>query len=164
VLTTPKQLQDEEMLVYLLRHAAAQGSAATDAVRDLTIEGLAQARSITEQFKQHSPAMDKVLCSPYNRAQQTASAVMGLFPDIVLSTDDRLEPGGDVIAALDVIEGCDVQNLLIVSHNPFLSNLLSVMVDGTMESHRVVANAALYCVSMDVVAPGCGEIVYSLEP
>lgn len=152
------------MLVYLLRHAIAQDYAATDSARDLTAEGLEQARSITEKFRQHSPAMDRVLCSPYNRAQQTASAVMTLFPNIVLSTDDSIKPEGDVYGVIDAIEGYDVQHLLIVSHNPFLSNLLSVMVDGTMESHRYVANAALYCVSMDVVAPGCGEIIYTLEP
>jgi phosphohistidine phosphatase len=57
-----------------------------------------------------------------------------------------------------------VQHLLIVSHNPFLSNLLSLMVDGTMESHRYVANATLHCLSMDIVAPGCAKIAYTLEP
>ena len=152
------------MLVYLLRHAIAEDSAATDSLRNLTAEGRAQARSVTEKFKQHSPAMDRVLCSPYNRAQQTASAVMTLFSDIDLTLDERLKPGGDVYGVLDAIEGFDVQHLLIVSHNPFLSNLLSVMVDGTMESHRYVDNATLHCVSMDVVAPGCGEIAYMLEP
>lgn len=152
------------MLVYLLRHAIAEDSAATDAVRDLTAEGLAQAASITEKFRQYSPLMDKVLCSPYVRAQQTANAVMTLFPDLSLTTDDSIKPGGDVYNVLDAIESYDVQNLLLVSHNPLLSNLLSVMVDGTMESHRYVANATLYCVEMDVVAPGCGEIAYTLEP
>ena len=77
------------MLVYLLRHAIAEDSAATDSVRNLTAEGRAQARSVTEKFKQHSPAMDRVLCSPYNRAQQTASAVMTLFSDIDLTLEER---------------------------------------------------------------------------
>tara|TARA_B110000444_G_scaffold248503_1_gene272456 strand:+ start:230 stop:556 length:327 start_codon:yes stop_codon:yes gene_type:complete len=108
--------------------------------------------------------MDKVLCSPYVRAQQTANAVMTLFPDLALITDDSIKPGGDVYNVLDAIESYDVQNLLLVSHNRLLSNLLSVMVDGTMESHRYVANATLYCVEMDVAAPGCGEIAYTLEP
>ncbi|PCI78980.1 MAG: phosphohistidine phosphatase SixA [SAR86 cluster bacterium] len=152
------------MLVYLLRHAIAEETAATDSVRDLTAEGLAQARSITEKFKPYAPAMDTVLCSPYNRAQQTASAVMTLFPDIALTLDESIKPGGDVYGVLDAIEEFGGQHLLIVGHNPFLSNLLSVIVDGTMESHRYVDNATLHCVSMDVVAPGCGEIVYTLEP
>ena len=152
------------MLVYLLRHAIAEESAATDAGRDLTAEGLAQASSITEKFRQYSPMMDKVLCSPYNRAQQTGIAVMTLFPDLAMTTDEGVKPSGDVYGVLDAIESYDVQHLLIVSHNPLLSNLLSVMVDGTMETHRYVNNATLHCVSMDVVAPGCGEIAYMLEP
>jgi phosphohistidine phosphatase len=149
------------MLVYLLRHAIAENRATTDSLRDLTAEGLAQARSITEKFNQYSPVMDRVLCSPYNRAQQTASAVMTLFPDIALTLDESIKPGGDVYSVLDCL---DVQHLLIVSHNPLLSNLLSVLVDGTMESHRYVDNAMLHCVSMDVVASGCGEIALTLEP
>lgn len=152
------------MLVYLLRHALAEDSAATDSARDLTAQGLAQDRSITEKFRPYSPAMDRVLCSPYSRARQTADAVMTLFPDIALTTDESIKPGGDVYAVLDAIEGYHLQHLLIVSHNPFLSNLLSVMVDGTMESHRYVDNATLHCISMDIVAPGCGEILYTLEP
>lgn len=152
------------MLVYLLRHAIAENSAATDAVRDLTVEGLDQARSITEKFRQHSPVMNRVLCSPYNRAKQTAFAVMTLFPDLALTVDESIEPSGDVYGVLDAIERSAVEHLLIVSHNPFLSNLLSVMVDGTIQTHRYVGNATLYCISMDVVAPGCGEIVYTLEP
>jgi phosphohistidine phosphatase SixA len=49
------------MLVYLLRHAIAEDRAATDSLRDLTAEGLAQVRSINEKFKQHSPVIDGVL-------------------------------------------------------------------------------------------------------
>jgi phosphohistidine phosphatase len=104
-----------------------------------------------------------VLRSPYNSAQQTASAVMTLFPCLALTLDENIKPGGDVYSVLDAIEGLDVRHLLNVSHNPFLSNLLSVMVDGTMESHRYVDNATLHCVSMDVVASGCGEIAYTLQ-
>lgn len=152
------------MLVYLLRHAIAEDSAATDSARDLTAQGLAQASSITEKFRQYSPTMDKVLCSPYNRAQQTAVAVMTLFPDLALTTDESIKPGGDVYAVIDALESYDLQHVLLVSHNPFLSNLLSVMVDGTMETRRFVDNATLHCIAMDVVAPGCGEILYTLEP
>lgn len=152
------------MLVYLLRHAVAENNAASDAARDLTEEGLAQARSITAKFRQYSPAMEKVLCSPYNRAQQTASTVMALFPEVALTTDDRITPSGDVYAVMDAIESFDVQHLLLVSHNPFLTNLLSLIVDGTMDARRFVDNATLHCLSMDVVAPGCGEIAYMLEP
>ena len=152
------------MLVYFLRHAIAQDRAATDSLRDLNTKGLAQAPSITEKFKQHSPVIDRVLCSPYNRAQQTASAVITQFSGLALTLDESIKSGGDVCSVLDAIEELDVRHFLIVSHNPFLSNLLSVMVDGTMESQRYVDNVTLHCVSMNVVASVCGEIAYTLQP
>jgi len=123
-----------------------------------------QARSIARVFNQHSPQVDRVICSPYARAQQTAASIMRLFPELDLTLDAGITPDGDVYRVMDAIESYDLQQVLLVSHNPFLSNLLSLLVDGTMESHRPVGNATLHCVSMDVVAPGCGEILYTLEP
>jgi len=152
------------MLLYLLRHAIAQDSAESDSARELTPKGMDQARSIARVFNQHSPQVDRVICSPYARAQQTAASIMRLFPELDLPLDAGITPDGDVYRVMDAIESYDLQQVLLVSHNPFLSNLLSLLVDGTMESHRPVGNATLHCVSMDVVAPGCGEILYTLEP
>ena len=121
-----------------------------DSLRDLNAKGLAQALSITEKFKQHSPVIDRVLCSPYNRAQQTASAVITQFSGLALTLDESIKPGGNVYSVLDAIEGLDVQHLLVVSHNPFLSNLLSVMVDGTMESQRDAALRIYECCSFSM--------------
>ena len=152
------------MLLYLLRHALAQERAESDAARELTAEGVAQARSVAKKFRQHSPLMDRVLCSPYHRAQQTASYVMPLFPGLDMISEDSLMPGGDVYAVLDAIEDAAVQNVLLVGHNPFMSRMLSVLVDGTLESQHYVGNANLYCMSLDVVAAGCGEVLYTLNP
>lgn len=152
------------MLLYLLRHAIAEDRAESDSVRELTPKGLDQARSIAIKFSQRSPQLDRVICSPYARAQQTAASMMPLFPELDLTLDAGIAPDGDIYGVMDAIEGYDLQQVLLVSHNPFLSNLLSVLVDGTMETHRPVDNATLHCVSMDVVAPGCGEILYTLEP
>ncbi len=152
------------MLLYLLRHAEAAERAKSDAARELTPEGITQARSAAEKFRQYSPLMERVHCSPYARAQQTASHVMPLFPDLELITDESISPGGDVYSVMEAIEGYGVLHLMLVGHNPFMSTLLSVLVDGTIETHRHVGNAQLYCLSMDVVAPGCGEIRYTLEP
>ncbi|MDB0051564.1 hypothetical protein N9F57_01595 [Gammaproteobacteria bacterium] len=104
-------------------------------------------------FLRHAVAEDRAA---------TDSAVITQFSDLTL--DESIKPGGNVYSVLDAIEGLDVQQLLVVSHNPSLSNLLPVMVDGTMGSHRCVDNATLHCVSMDVIASRCGEIAYSLEP
>ncbi len=152
------------MLLYLLRHAIAQERAESDAARELTAEGIAQARSVAQKFSNYSPLMERVICSPYVRAQQTASYLMPEFPDLELVSDERLRPEGDIYAVLDSIEAYALEHLLLVGHNPFMSRILSLLVDGPIESHHYVGNAHLYCVSMDVVAPGCGEILYTLKP
>ncbi len=152
------------MLLYLLRHAIAEDRAESDFARELTAEGIVQARSVADKFAQRSPQLDRVICSPYARAQQTASYVMPLFPEIEMTSDEALRPTGDVYAAIAAIESYAVQHLLLVGHNPFMSRLLSLLVDGTIETRHYVSNANLYCISMDIVAPGCGEILYTLEP
>lgn len=152
------------MLLYLLRHAIAQDRAASDEARELTEQGVAQARSVADKFSQYAPLVDRVLCSPYTRAQQTASYVMPLFPDLELTIDEGLKPGADLYALLERLEAFGDQRILLVGHNPFLSHLLSLLVDGTIESRRHADNATLYSLSLDIVAPGCGELLYTLNP
>ena len=50
-----------------------------------------------------------------------------LFPGLALTFDDSIKSGGNVYSVLGAIEGLDVKHLLVVSHNPFLPNPLSVM-------------------------------------
>lgn len=152
------------MLLYLLRHAIAQDRAESDAARELTPEGVAQARSVAQQLKERAPAMDRVISSPYLRAQQTASCMMSLFPEIELECDDRLRPSGDIFAVMNAVGDFTAQNVMLVGHNPFMSKMLSLLVEGTIEPHHYVGNACLHCLSLDVVASGCAKIMYTLDP
>ncbi|NQV68757.1 MAG: phosphohistidine phosphatase SixA [Pseudohongiella sp.] len=152
------------MLVYLLRHGIAESEAGSDRARELTREGIMQTRDVAEKYKHHSPILDKAIVSPYPRARQTASSLQTVFPELQFDVDSRIEPDGDVYAVMDVIANFGVQQLLIISHNPFLSNMLAVMVDGTMKTNRYIGNSVLVCVSLDLMAPGCGKILYTLQP
>jgi len=152
------------MIIYLLRHGLAEETAASDAARELTPDGIKQNRSMVAKFKEHSPILDKAIMSPFQRARQTASSLRMIFPEIRFDVEKSIEPDGDVYDVLDALEGYGAQHLLLVSHNPFLSNLLSVLVDGTLETDRQIGNSTLVCVAMDFVAPGCGEILYTIEP
>ena len=151
------------MLIYLLRHGIAEARAATDQERQLTREGLTQTTSMVAKFKSRLPVLDKTIMSPYQRTRPTATVLRLIFPDMRLDADKQLEPVSDVYELLESIEKFGVQHLMIVSHNPLLSNLLSVMVDATMETDREIGNSTLVCVQMDFIAPGCGELLYSLE-
>lgn len=152
------------MLVYLLRHGIAQNRASSDAARELTREGILQTQAVVEKFKQHAPQLDMAIVSPYIRARQTASCVQLAFPDLQFDVDARIKPSGDVIGVMDAIEGFGVQQLLLVGHNPLLSNLLVHLVDKLPQVNSYMRNSMLVCVNIDFVAPGCGEIVFNIEP
>lgn len=151
-------------MVYLLRHGIAENKAESDEARELTREGLLQTRSVAEKFKLYSPVLDKAIMSPYKRAMQTASALQMVFPEVQFDVDSGIEPGGDIYAVMNAIENFGAQQILMVSHNPLLSNLLSIMVDGSLNMNKTMGNSMLVCVNMDIMAPGCGEILYILEP
>lgn len=152
------------MMIYLLRHGIASTKGHSDAARELSPEGVAQTRSVAEQFKLYAPHVDMALMSPLQRARQTASILRVVFPGWRFDVDNNLEPEADVYTLFDKIEAIGVQNLLLVSHNPLLSNLLSLMLDATLETARPFEPSHLYCIEMDFVAPGCGTLKYVLEP
>lgn len=152
------------MLIYLLRHGIADQRAVADATRELSREGITQTREVVEKFKLYEPFIERAYMSSLQRARQTAGLLRPALPNLRFDVDRNLEPDGDVYKVFESIEKSPVQNLMLVSHNPLLSNLLSLMLDGTLESSRHFAESHLYCIEMDVVAPGCGTIKYVLEP
>lgn len=152
------------MLIYLLRHGIAEQRGLSDAARVLSREGLTQTRSMAEKFKLYEPRVDRAFMSPLQRAQQTAAMLRLVFPNLRFELDPDLVPDANVYSLFDKLETYNARNLLFVSHNPLLSNLLSLILDGTLESRRPFETSHLYCIEMDFVAPGCGTLKYVLEP
>ena len=152
------------MLIYLLRHGAAEPKALTDSARELSSEGIMQTQSMVQKFKQYAPIVDIALMSPYQRAKQTASLLGTIFPALQFDVEKKLTPEADVYEVMELIELTQVQHLLLVSHNPLLSHLLSLLVDGTLATKRPFEPSNLVCIAMEFAAPGCGEIKYILGP
>lgn len=152
------------MLVYLLRHAIAESRAASDQLRELTGQGVQQNEAVIRQFERHSPQLDRTLVSPYRRAQQTAAGLVSTLPGIKCEVCNELTPDSDVYDLVKIIEKAAVKQLMLVGHNPILSNLLSLLIDGTLGSNHHLGNSTLVCVEMNIAAAGCGEIQYTLQP
>lgn len=152
------------MLIYLLRHGEAEANAASDAARELTPEGVVKTRAMLQKFVARKPRIDKALMSPLQRARQTAALVSHAVPGVRFDVERGLEPDNDAHTLLAIIERLDAKELLLVGHNPLLSTLLSLLIDGNLRATRPVGTSQLYCVEMDFFAPGCGEIVYTLVP
>ena len=128
------------MKLWILRHGEAQAHARTDAERELTEHGRAEVlRSAAHLIGQPISA---IIASPYVRAQQTAQLVreaLGFVPDI--RTVPWLTPDGN---PQQVLEKLDTdENVLLVSHQPLVGNLVGALEHGHKQQPAVMSTASL---------------------
>jgi phosphohistidine phosphatase len=121
------------MKIYLMRHGTARepGEAdfEVDSQRPLTATGLDNVARIARALKKLDVKPDLILSSPYVRAEQTAAILAKEFDlqkHLILS--ELLVPEGkaeEIIGA--IVENYIVDELLIVSHEPCLGLLASLL-------------------------------------
>ncbi len=111
----------------LLRHArAADGSASGgDRDRPLTDEGRADARAQAQRLTALRVGPDRLITSPAARAAETAELIAG-----ILAPQLRPEPVAEVYdarvgALIEVLGDYPADRVLLVGHNPTLSELAS---------------------------------------
>ena len=112
----------------LWRHADSE-EGWPDMKRQLTARGIEQARRTAAWLKPRLPSKYTVLCSPADRARQTASA---LSDD--LQIDERLKPGATLADHLASAEWPDGPQgspgmIIMVGHQPILGALASYLLD-----------------------------------
>ncbi|HND47389.1 MAG TPA: phosphohistidine phosphatase SixA [Anaerolineales bacterium] len=122
------------MNLYLIRHAIAEeeSPAVEDRLRALTEKGSKKMRNIAKGLKTLGLEFDYIISSPYVRAQQTAEILGDVFKlrkRIVIS--ESIAPMGDPSQLLaEINEKYTVNSLAIVGHEPYLSNLISLLTTG----------------------------------
>ncbi|USW94684.1 phosphohistidine phosphatase SixA [Pseudomonas proteolytica] len=128
------------MKLWVLRHGEAESHAASDAQRNLTEHG--------RQEVLHSAAhligqpISAIIASPYVRAQQTAQLVreaLGFVPEI--RTVPWLTPDANPLQVLDKLDTDD--NVLLVSHQPLVGNLISFLQHGHQRQPQPMHTASL---------------------
>lgn len=128
------------MKLWILRHGEAEAHARTDAERNLTERGRAEVlRSAAHLIGQ---PLGAIIASPYVRAQQTARLVreaLGFVPDI--RTVPWLTPEGSPEQVLAQLEAED--NVLLVSHQPLVGNLISFLQHGHSRQPQPMYTASL---------------------
>lgn len=146
------------MKLWIVRHGEAEAHAASDSARALTAHGQQQAAAVGD-FLQAAPTIDQVLVSPYRRAQQTCAAILassGLT--VEAQTVTWLTPDGsvaEVIRQLEALQGeSQVWEVMLVSHQPLVSQLISWLVEGHGQGRYPMAPASVTCIEGDFVAPG----------
>src|SRR5882672_671424 len=125
------------MNLFLLRHGIAveRGTPGCekDAERPLTPKGERRLSQIADAMDAMGLKFDLILSSPYVRARQTAEIVadaLGLKKKLEFS--ESLTPDGDARSLIGVLNKLEPKpaSVLLVGHEPFLSDLISTLTSG----------------------------------
>ncbi len=160
------------MELYILRHAIAvtRGTEGIrqDGDRPLTDKGAAKLRRVVRGMSALGLSFDLILTSPYVRARQTAEIVaeeMGAGKKCERSP--HLAPDGDPRALIAAIASRSTAStsVLLVGHEPLLSQLISVLVSGDERTQVTLKKAGL----CKLVAPTlryerCASLEWLLAP
>lgn len=130
------------MKIWIMRHGEAGFNAPSDSQRSLTENGQRMAKEkglmLGEQFKLQGILLDKLIVSPYLRAQQTAEQLIQGFQAVDFSQNFAniteewagITPSGDVdtvIDYLDFLREEGAKNVFIVSHLPLVFELVQAL-------------------------------------
>lgn len=151
------------MKIWILRHGQAESMAASDPERALTDYGRREA-SVVAKLLDGEP-LDNILASPYLRAQQTAELVSSrvAYPRGI-ATAAWLTPDDDPHQVLDFLAERNERSLLLVSHQPLVGQLISLLIEGHKGGHYPMPTAGLACVEVDFPAAGIGHLQLLTSP
>jgi phosphohistidine phosphatase len=161
------------MNLYLMRHGIAlpadDPSVAHDGDRPLTPKGIKRTRKAARGLRRLNIPFDVILTSPVLRARQTADAVAGeLGAEAVVKEISSLAPESTVDHLLfGLTRYKNHEHLLLVGHEPLLSNALSHLLGGksARSVHVEFKKSALCRVEIDDLPPSNpGKLHWFLTP
>lgn len=127
------------MRIFIMRHGEAELVASSDAQRNLTAHGIKQAKQQGFWLSETAKQIEKVIVSPYNRAQQTYQALADTTQTALpneIETWDAITPYGNshiVVDYLTTLWQDGVASVLLVSHLPFVEDLVTALCDSPQQ-------------------------------
>lgn len=122
------------MELYIVRHGIAEDVSAdgTDASRALTGKGKRKMRKVVRGLERLDVELDRILFSPWLRAQETAEILMELCDEAKgceaeVASELAQPPGTELLARLSV---AGVDRVAVVGHEPWLSGLAAWLTCG----------------------------------
>jgi phosphohistidine phosphatase len=157
------------MELFFMRHAEAESRDlyADDRQRPLTPLGHQQHQRVVRALKSLLQPLDHLLTSPVLRARQTAEIVAATVScATAVQETSVLAEACTVDAVLQLLQGYPHQaRLLCVGHEPHMSKLSAVLLDG--EGHSAIAfqvGSLLALTFSDYPIPGQGTLRFFLRP
>lgn len=147
------------MKLFILRHGKA-GDGIPDALRELKSRGREDVRKVVESRKSELGSVGKVQSSALVRAEQTAAIVADILDyqgEVVENA--HLTPWArpaDFIATIDEDNG----DLLVASHQPFVSDLVSYLSNEDIW----MPTSSLVCLEAEHFLPGAANLLWQENP
>jgi phosphohistidine phosphatase len=160
------------MNLYLLRHGLAVEPGtrgfSNDSERPLTPKGERKLWRIAEAMEALKLSFDVILSSPYKRARQTAEIVAEAFnARKKLESSETLAPSGDPKKLLKRLVDMSPapEDVLLVGHEPYLSELVSLLVSGERGLSVVMKKGGLCKLEVSSPRAGrCASLAWLLTP
>lgn len=151
------------MKLYVMRHGEAEPRASSDAERRLTARGEAEVRAVALAAATRLGALHTVASSPYQRARGTAAALMrtlGFAGELVI--DPGLMPDGSPRDLAALVEGGEAREVLLVSHQPLVGELLHWLCDDA--ALEPMGTAHLVALELTACARGGAQLLWRERP
>lgn len=143
------------MILLVLRHGIAEGLGpdGSDYTRRLTEEGIDKTRRVAEALTGFAPTPDVILHSPLTRATQTAAIVGEAFEREPIEAEPlAYGPAGAVV---EMLAGRSEEVVMVVGHEPTLSELVAQLCTGEVAHGFVqMKKAGCACVDLGAGRPG----------
>ena len=152
------------LFLWMLRHGEAERQTRHDPDRVLTDLGRNDAAAAGQMLATLTPQPQRLLCSPYARAQQTAVAAQTSLPGLRIETVDWLTPDTPPLTTLKHLTAIHEESILIVAHQPLLGDLLGLLIEGDAGAAPDLPTAALTGVELPITAVGYGTLRYLHTP
>jgi phosphohistidine phosphatase len=158
------------MKVYLVRHAVAYERSRKrwpdDSLRALTPAGVRNFRLAARGLATLLPRSAPILTSPYVRARATAELLcraLGRHPPL---DSPELASPRPARAGLALLRTLERPAVILVGHEPYLGNLLSLAVAGTARRLDLeFEKGGAACLEFpDRIAPGAATLMWVLPP
>ncbi|MGP0065696.1 MAG: phosphohistidine phosphatase SixA [Isosphaeraceae bacterium] len=144
--------------LYVLRHGIAVEPGTPgipDDERPLTAKGEKRMRVVARGLRRLDLEIDRIVTSPLPRARSTAEIVAdGLDAADLVETADILRAGSDAEAIQNWLSRRSEDRLMIVGHNPALSDLIALLVLGSSQSGPQVCELRKGGIAALETAPG----------
>ncbi|MGA2029871.1 MAG: phosphohistidine phosphatase SixA [Verrucomicrobiota bacterium] len=158
------------MNLYILRHGLAVECGTPgykkDSDRPLTAKGKRRMWQIAEAMEAMELNFDMILSSPFLRARQTAEIVAETFElRKKLALTEALTPDGNPKLLVEQLNKLKVKDILLVGHEPYLSQLIGLLVSGNTNMALDFKKGGLGKLEAETLRCGrCATLAWLLTP